>query len=238
MKKLVLLSIGTLAFALQHANAQTSLFTTYEDFSQWTASGGTTVSADNTFSTDSGAVNGLGNNSAAGASGTSGSLLIQWAAGAGSFNTIAAGNVSGSNAGFLSAIDPGSSGNNSVAASGNIYLDYSLPDNEGGSYFQLGVNLQYSADGYYGTFFTSTVTDVGYTDGYGLEVYRGTIPYTINAGIFNGFGFGIQYNSNYSPALPFHVDNISVTAVQAPEPGTMALVGLGLTGLMIIRRRQ
>src|ERR1700690_3374788 len=184
MKKLVLLSIGMLAFALQPANAQTSLFTTFNDFSQWT---GTGVTADNSFSTDLSTVNGLGNSTAAGASGTSGSLSISIASTG--FNTIAAGNPGGGNAGFLSAIDPGSSGNNAVTASGNIYLTYSVPIITGGTYFQLGFNLQYAADGYYQTFFTSTVTDLGYTDQYGGEVFQGTVPYTITAGLFNGFGF-------------------------------------------------
>ena len=123
-----------------------------------------------------------------------------------------------------------------VAATGNIYLDYSQPDNEGGSYFQLGILMQYAANGYYGAFFSSSTTDLGYTDNNGEEVYQATIPYTFSAGQFNGFGFGIMYNSDFSPALPFHVDNISVSAT--PEPGTIALIGMGLTGLMLIRRRQ
>ena len=237
MKKLVLLSMGIVALALQPASAQTSLFTTADDFSQWTANGGDTIAADNTFSTDASSINGLGNTSAAGASGTSGSLLITWATATGSYNDVANAPSEGGNAAFLSAIDPGSSGNNSVAGAGNIYLDYSLPDNNAGSsgYFQVGVLLQYAANGYYGTFFPSSVTDLGFTDPYGEEVFRATIPYTITAGQFNGFGFGIMYNSNFAPALPFHVDNISVSAV--PEPGTITLVGLGLAGL-VIRRRQ
>lgn len=231
-----------LAFALQPAaNAQTSLFTTFDDWSQWSAANSTTVTADNAFSTDAGTVNGLGNTSAPGAAGTSGSLSITWASLTGNYNELATAPYEGGSQAFLSAVDPGSSvsGNTAVAATGNIYLDYSVPDNEGGSYFQLGVLMQYAANGYYGAFFWSSTTDLGFTDSNGEEVFRATIPYTFSAGQFNGFGFGIMYNSNYSPALPFHVDNISVSAVQdTPEPGTLALIGLGLAGLTMVRRRQ
>lgn len=102
MKKLALLSIGMLAFALPlAANAQTSLFTTYDDFSQWSANGGSTVSADNTWSADASTNNGLGNTTAPGAAGTSGSMLIQWASGVGGFNDIANAPSEGGNAAFL-----------------------------------------------------------------------------------------------------------------------------------------
>lgn len=76
MKKLAMLSIGMLAFALQPANAQTSLFTTYDDFSAFSAGWGAAPSAVNTFSTDASTINGIGNLTAPGAAGTSGSLLI------------------------------------------------------------------------------------------------------------------------------------------------------------------
>ena len=242
MKKLVFLSIGMLAIALQPAaNAQTSLFTTYDDWSQWSASSGSTVSADNAFSTDASTINGIGNTTAPGATGTSGSLSIQWASAVGGFNSIATAPYEGGSQAFLSAVDPGSSvsGNTAVAATGNIYLDYSLPSTVSGSYFQLGIVMQYAANGYYGTFFSSSTTDLGFMDPNNEEVYQATIPYTFSAGQFNGFGFGIMYNSNYAPALPFHVDAMSVSAVQTvPEPGTIALIGMGLSGLVFIRRRR
>lgn len=121
----------------------------------------------------------------------------------------------------MSAVDPGSSvsGNTAVAATGNIYLDYSLPSTVSGSYFQLGIIMQYAANGYYGTFFSSSTTDLGFMDPNNEEVYQATIPYTFSAGQFKGFGFGIMYNSNYAPALPFHVDAMSVSAVKPfPNP--------------------
>ncbi len=226
MKKLALLSAGIVSFALLSAHAQTvTLFTTTNDFSQWSANAGSTISADSTWSADTSTVNGVGNITAAGASGTSGSLSVTWASSVGGFNEIAAAPGESGNAAFLSAIDPGSSGNNSVAYSGVLFLDYSVPDNEGGSYFGLGILLQYAANGYYGTFFPSSTTDLGIKDDNGQEVFRATIPYTINAGNFNGFGFGIIYNSNYSPLNSFHVDAISVIApaVQPIPPPLSAL---------------
>jgi len=239
MKKLVLLSIGMLAFALQPANAQTSLFTTYDDWSQWTANAGTTVTPDNTFSTDTSTVNGLGNTTAPGAAGTSGSLLITWNPSlTGSYNDVANAASEYANTAFISALDPGfTPSGGTVVGSGVITLDYSVPQTANGTYFQLGILLQYPGNSYYGTFFTSSTTDLGFQNNYGQEVYRGTIDYTINAGPSGGFGFGLMYNSDYAPALPFTVDNITLVSA-VPEPGTIALVGLGLAGLTLIRRRQ
>lgn len=239
MKKIVLLSIGVLAFALQPiVNAQTSLFTTTNDFSQWTALNGATLTLDNSFSSDSSSINGLGNTTDAGASGTSGSMLIDlssWTGG--NYNNLVNAPSEGGNAAFLSAVDPGSSGNNSVAASGNFYVDYSVPQTSSGTYFGFVALLQYDANGYYGQFGTSSTTDLGIQNNYGQEVYRATIPYTINAGQFNGFGFTLVYNSDYTGiALPFTIDNITVSAV--PEPGTIAVLGLGFASLMLIRRRR
>jgi hypothetical protein len=239
MNKLVLLTIGVAAFALQPlANAQTTLFTTYDDFSAFSAGWGGAPSADSLFSTDPGTVNGIGNLSNPGAAGTSGSLLCApW----NGWGAVATGPSQGGNVAFLQAIDPGTDGINTVPLSGSFLIDYTLPDNEGGAHFHVGVLLQYAANGYFGTSFSGdpggAETDLGYTDPiYGEEVFRATIPYTIVAGQWNGLGFGVMVDTDYNPSLPFHIDNISVVA--APEPGVVALIGLGLTGSIIIRRRQ
>ena len=42
--------------------------------------------------------------------------------------------------------------------------------------------------------------------------------------------------TGYSNSLGGFVDNVSLTAV--PEPGTLALFGLGLMGLVLARRQQ
>lgn len=243
MKKLVFLSIGMLAFALQPAvNAQTTLFTTYEDWQGWQAQGAQWGNpapiADNTSSLDVNNVNGLANPSAPGAAGTQGALQVGPANG---WTCIAY--STGINGAALVAVDPGNLGDGvAQAAAGNFYIDYSLPDNEGGSYFQPGVLMQYPGNGYFGTFFSSSSTDLGYTDKNGLEVFQATIPYTIaagGAGSLGGMGFGIMVNTDYASLLPSYIDSISVSAVStaAPEPGTIALIGVGLTGLLVLRRR-
>ncbi len=242
MKKLLLLSIGMLAPGLYTAvDAQSTLFTTANDFSLWSGNAGSTTSADSTWSADGSTVNGVGNTTAPGGSGTSGSLLIQWANSVGSFNEIATAPSEG--LAFVQALDPGAydagAGQiGTVAGSGNIYLDYSLPSTVSGNYFQLGVMLQYPGNGYYGPTFSSSSTDLGFQDNLGEEVFQATIPYTISAGSGYGFGFGIMYNSNYSPANPFHVDDITVSAVPVPEPATVALMGASLAGLAFFRRRK
>jgi hypothetical protein len=239
MKKLVCLSVGILAFALQNASAQYQtnvLFTTVNDFSLFAGNGGGNSTATAiTFDADGSTVNGIGNTG--GGTGTGGgSLAITW--GSGGFNPIALGPSQGANSAFLSAIDPGSSGNTAVAYSGIVQMIYSFPTTGSGNYFQPGVFFQYSGNGYYGPNLASSSTDLGYQDDFGQEVFQATIPYSIVGGVFNGFGFGIFVNSNFAPAtFPFYVDEItSLTPV--PEPSSMALMGFGTLALGFWARRR
>jgi hypothetical protein len=205
-----------------------SLFTTYEDFGPWTAAGGDLVSADNTWTVIANPINGLGNTTAPGATGTDGSLLLYWSSLETGWGDIADAPSEGSNMGFMQAIAPGSTGANIAASYGNIYLDYSLPDKtDGGSYFQLGVLLQYQ--GNWAPFFWSSTKDLGVKDNIGNEVYEATIPYNIVAEPNNFFNFGIMVNSDYQPVNGFHIDEISASAAQAPLITGISLNGTQLT---------
>ena len=244
MKKLVLLSIGIAAFALQNASAQYTtnvLFTTANDWSEWAGGSGNSAAVDSTFSTDNNTVNGLGNTGTGTGTGN-GSLAITIASGTGFGEIANQGPGEGGNQAFLSAIDPGQVGGVPVAYSGTLLLTYSLPASgtyASGTYFQLGVQMQY-APNYYDPAFWSTTTDLLSTDPNGNELFQATIPYTIAASAsFNaGFGFGVMINSDYSGlAFPIYVDQIE-TITPTPEPGTMALAGLGALGFSFIARRR
>ena len=220
----------------------TPLFTTYDDFGPFASAGGDLVQADTAWSFDNDTTNGFGNTNAPGAIGTSGSLLLYWSSLETGYGQIANGPDEEYNAAFLQAIDPGCdpATQTSVSAYGNIYVDFSMPDTSGGggTYFQLGVDLAYAGDGYYKSFFSSGTTDLHVQDNNGDEVYQATIPYTINAGNLYGFRLNIMANSDYQPVNGFHVDNITVSAAQAPlitgvslNGSTLAIQGTnGLTG--------
>jgi len=232
----LLITITALAATLQTVSAQV-LFTTTNDFSGWSGNAGSTVGSTTDFDYDGSTVNGAGNLSNPGGVGGGGSLSVQWAGGVGNFNPIAVAPYEGANQGFMSIIDPGQSvaGNTMAAYSGTLNLVYTLPDNEGGNYFQLGILLQYAADSYYQQFFPAgSDTFLGTIDGF--DTYKATIPYTITAGAESGFGFSIIYNSNYSPLEPFYVDQISVAVV--PEPTTISLLASGVSVLALYARRR
>lgn len=213
----------------------TPLFTTYDDFNQWYAVGSPLVQGDNTWSVSDDDTNGLGNTNAPGTIGTSaGSLELYWSSVLSSWGIIASGPDEQGNPDFMQAIDPGCNiyTTASVPAYGNLYVDFSQPDNSGGgNYFQFGINFSYGGNGYnvYGAFFPTSTQDQGYKDDNNYEVYQATIPYTINAGNYYGFTPSIWINSNYSPTNAFHIDNITVSASQAPQITSETLNGNQLT---------
>jgi hypothetical protein len=88
------------------------------------------------------------------------------------------------------------------------------------------------APGYAGAAITFTIqvwqTGVGIT-GFADAVYKGSETFTDP---------GITPGSGYSKFDPSTFPDASITVTGVPEPTTMALLGLGVAGLLIIRKRQ
>lgn len=228
-------SVQTLPFPTTITyNPTNTLFATSNDFAQWSGQQGATVQADDQWTESNTVTDGAGNTNAAGATGVAGSLLITWTATDTSFGAIAAGPNEAGNAAFLQAIDPGCNPSTQagVPAYGNVFIDYSEPDTTGGgSYFELGISFSYAGNGYnyYNALdFQSSVTDLGYQDDNGDEVYRATCPYVISGGSLNGFTPYVIVNSDYQPANPFHVNAISVSSSGAPIITNVSLSGSSL----------
>jgi hypothetical protein len=209
---------GMMFLGGRYACADTTLFTTVDDFSGWSNAGSINTATELTPDSDASAINGLGNTTTgAGNAGTPGSLSVN--ATSGTYNYFYGQGEQG-NAAFLTAL----------GSSGTIAVDYQLPANNGGSYFQLGLVLNYA--GNFGQFFGGAAVD----DGNGW--FTQDIPYTVNtAGSYSYFQLGLIFNSNYDTSAPttFPVDNIRVVAV--PEPASIGALGSGLS-LLLLRRRK
>jgi|SRR5579872_2992476 len=220
--KVVLGSLAGLMFlGGRIAYGDTTLFTTQDDFSGWgsNGNGAETLAPQATPDHDLSSINGLGNTTTGpGNAGTPGSLLVGQSSG--TYNFFYSQGEQG-NAAFLSTLGP----------SGTLAVDYQLPANNGGSYFQLGLVLNYTNN--FGQFFGPAAINDG--DGW----FTQDIPYTVNtAGSYSYFQLGLIFNSNYDSAAPtnFSVDNIRVVSV--PEPASIGALGTGLSLLLLRRRRR
>lgn len=230
MKKTLLLSTALLGWLVQSASAQT-LFTTTDDFGLFSNGGAVPSSS---YYSDSSAVNGVGNNS--GGAGGVGSLQLTVPAGWGPFC-----DGPGANQAFLSAIDPGAIAPWSAASSygpGTLVaysgtLSFDVYTGNLTDWNQFGVLFNY--DGHWDNFFWDTTTD--FTGADGRTWTHVEVPYTIsanNAGL-TYFGFSISRNAGAGVEGEIaYVDNFQVAVV--PEPGTLALLGLGLAGFLLRRR--
>lgn len=229
--KILLGTVAALGLGIaSHAQAQT-LFTTVNDFNQWSVGGGT-GGGSTLYDSDGSATNGLGNTTAAGGAGTAGSLSVTLSNPSNTYQFPAFSAGEQGNQAFLSTLDPGAVAGTSLAAySGTLDMTYTTPTNNGGSYYEIGVVLNY--DGNFGQFFQSSAVNET-IDGQPTTV--ATIPYTISATSLSYFQLGIIFNSNYAPTTPFYVDNISVPSV--PEPASIGMLGAGMTLLTLRRRRK
>ena len=222
-----------------------SLFCTSNDFALPTGDSSFLVQADGTWSeTNDFVTNGLGNTSSPGGAGLVGSLLVTWNPNIGTNSIwgpiVDLPNENG-NWEFLNAIDPGWNWGDLLPAYGNVYIDFTYPDTTGGgSYFQLGISFSYpNSWNEWSPFFSSKTEDLGYQDLNGDELTRATIPYAIptDSGTYPWqFSPYIFANSDYHPANPFHIANITVSSAPAPaitsiSPHGTSLVISGTGGL-------
>ena len=218
MKKLIILSIGAFAFAIQNLPAQ-SLFTTTNDFVGWSSSS-LTATPTASVDLDGASVNGLGNTVDPGSAGTPGSLSLVWQSG--TYDYIYSPGEQG-NALFLSALENAST----------LTFDYTTPPAGTGNYFSLGLVLNYQSE--FDQLTPASTTSLGggvtqATFNFGAEASKLASQQAGDGGSFTYFQLGVIYNSNYNTATPFNVDGFAVTP--APEPGALALFGLCALGFL------
>jgi len=115
----------------------------------------------------------------------------------------------------------------------------------------LGLAVATSTHGSYGSGFIvgPSVSVPGWTSGaitFTIDVFQGA-SYAVASQAGSGLGFGHLTWTEPGPTAPatpaiFFVaeplSSIPISAVIVPEPTTMALLGLGAAGLLIIRKRQ
>jgi len=216
MKKASLVLVGVAVLLVHSASAQV-LFTTTNDWAQWSSSTGLTATPTTNMDSDGSSTNGLGNTSGPGAIGTPGALAVQWSAPAGSFS--------------YGPYSPGEQGNSSFLAalqqSGTILtFDYTTPANNGGTYFSLGILINCS--GRFDQLGPSSTVPLsnGWTRAtidWSAEASALASQQVANGGAFTYFQIAFIWNSNYAPPTPFYVDNIRLFNPSVAAPANVTV---------------
>jgi hypothetical protein len=208
------------------ATASTVLFTTQDDFAQWTAGSPSDLSVTAVSSPDWDGLttNGIGDIGAAGAAGLTGSLTV---------NTLSTGT-------FDSFGSPGESGNtaflNALTSATTVELWYTPPAPVSGSYFNLPIYLNYSD--HFTIIAPASVVDSG--SGYNIATYNfataaGQIAAQQSGNGIGYFELGVFVNSDYVNST-FSVDHITTDA--APEPSSAAMLIMGGIAVMMLSRQR
>jgi hypothetical protein len=225
--------LGVFGLLLPGAQAQpvpVRAFSTTNDFFGWSDNNSGidfTVSSTAGTDLDNVTLNGLGavpfggGPSMGGTPGTAGSLAIGWKPAARGYGYIFSAGEQGNSA-FLDAI----------TATTNVTIRYTTPTNNGGSYFQIGLALNY--DGHFDQMFPIDAT----TDASGIttatfdfENEAGAIAAQRSVGL-TYFQFGFIYNSDYDPKnSTYYVDDV-IFLTTTPPP-TLSIAKAGPPGLTI-----
>lgn len=224
------------------ASAQSTLYTTVQDFSQfasWDGAAPNAVTSSLYYSVAS-TVNGIGNTTAAGGVGTPGSLQVTLT-GWGNPNGTYANSFTVPSA-ALNAIAPGSSyASGFTASSGTISFDLYAPVAFTGSYDSLGFSIgSRTADwsgqtwGNFGSGSYTTFTGADGNTWYHYDVAYTTTALANPAAFYLGF---FNNNDSVDNGKAVYIDNIQALATPTPEPSTMALAAMGGAALLFFRRR-
>jgi Dockerin type I domain/PEP-CTERM motif len=188
---LVATLITALAASAYAAGGRT-LWTTQEDFSQWNAYGDESIAPVATPDSDGSSVNGNGNSTAPGATGTPGALQITW--NSGTYDSVYSSSIQ-TNLNLLSY----------MGTQGVMQFDYIRPTIHVGSYFQLGVVFNYN--NHY-DFFSGSDSATANANGYTTNTFAYTFDATqITSSAGPYFQMTVTFNSDWSPLDPYYADN-------------------------------
>jgi len=244
--KALALGVAVTAAALTTAGAQitttNTIYSTTNDFGQF---GNNTGVVSTSYFSVANTQNGIGNNSAPGATGTAGSLVATLSSGQW-YNTGFGPNITGPTQAAFSALSAGSALPWSAASSygpgtlaaGSGTMTFDLYTGNLGAYWSKNFGFWLSAGGTFMATSSSTFTGA---DGNTWTQY--VIPYTITAAQtgLSYFNWGLAQNVG-GPAgtggETVYVDNIQIATTAVPEPSTIALLVMGGLGLVIMIRRR
>jgi hypothetical protein len=210
-------------------NAQTILYSTVEDFAQF--SSGTGVTSTDFFSVDN-TVNGAGNTTDPGGAGTTGSLQLALTGG---WQQVPGGTFSGPSAAALDLIAPGSSGSNIMPASGTVSFDLNQGDLT--SWWNIYLWVQAPGQDWWGSGqIWQNITVTSFTGADGGTWLHYEVPYSITGGS-GSLSMGFFTNSDsVNVGAAFYIDNIQVAAV--PEPATTVMLLIGSLSVTLLFRRR
>jgi len=201
-------ALASLSFATFGQNV---IFTTVDDFTGWTGSGfslSTVTSPD----LDGLGINGMGNTTQAGGSGTAGSLRL-FETNPFNGSALALGPNQKTNSAFMS----------TLLSSGSATLRYETVPSSDEASLQILLAWKFSSTGGAGGVAPISTTFNGNiaTSTYDLHGLQGGPDW---------FQLGISTFNNYDPSSPIYIDSITF-GPPIPEPTSRALVSIGLIGL-------